>query len=246
MFSHDAGSTKTNWPMIFEAAGSDDEASARALEQLARRYWPAVFAYVRSSGHDIHEASDLTQGFVCDVMIGRKLFNEADPKRGRFRTLLLCSLKNYIRERHRYATRKKRSNNGRSPLSLDQSDTDMVVVARGQTPEEAFNSQWSATLIREVLDSVRRTCIADGMEAHWVVFECRVVRPMLFGEKPMSYRELVERLELDDRSQAANMMITIKRRFARALLAEAGRTMSDPDRARLEIMDMLNLLEKPL
>jgi hypothetical protein len=112
------------------------------------------------------------------------------------------------------------------------------------TPETAFNFEWSATLVREVLEQVRRECIADGLESHWVVFESRVVRPMLFGDAPVSYESLIGRLDLDDRSQAANMMITVKRRFARALVAETARTMSEPDEARLEILDILSDLER--
>lgn len=230
--------------MIFTATGTDDEASARALEQLSRRYWPSVYAYVRSSGRDVHEAADLTQGFICDVMLGRRLFHEADPKRGRFRTLLLRSLQNYLRERHRFATRQKRQPESGKPASLDDSQTHLIAMSADVTPEVAFTFEWSATLVREVLEQVRRECIADGFEAHWVVFESRVVRPMLFGEKPASYRTLVDRLDLDDRSQAANMMITVKRRFARTLMAETGRTVSDPGTASQEILDILSDLER--
>ncbi|MCZ6836672.1 MAG: hypothetical protein O7G85_12920 [Planctomycetota bacterium] len=244
MLPPDAGSSQTNWKMIFTAKDGDDQASALALEQLARRYWPSVYAFVRSSGRDVHEAADLTQGFVCDVMLGRNLFHEADPKRGRFRTLLLRSLQNYLRERYRFANRKKRSPESGKLTSLDDSHMHMTAIAPGVTPEEAFNFEWGATLVRGVLELVRRNCVADGFESHWVVFESRVVRPMLFGEKPASYQTLVERLDLDDRSQAANMLITVKRRFARTLMAETGRTLSDPARAKYEIMEILEDLER--
>ena len=169
---------------------------------------------------------------------------QADPKRGRFRTLLLTSLQNYLRERHRYVTRKKRSHQGMQPMSLSETETNLIHLAKDVSPEAAFNSAWSVTLVREVLEQARRACIADGFEAHWVVFEQRVVRPMLFGEKPASYKSLVERLDLDDRSQAANMMITVKRRFARMMLTETGRTMSRPEKALSEIKDILKDLEK--
>jgi len=240
----DAGSSQTNWTMIFTAAGGDDDASARAMEQLARRYWPSVYAYVRSSGRDVHEAADLTQGYICDVMLGRRLLRGANPKRGRFRTLLLRSLQNYLRERHRYAARKKRQPEGGKVVSLGDIPQRLLGAATDVTPETAFNFEWSATLVREVLEQIRRECIADGLESHWVVFESRVVRPMLFGEAPVSYDSLVERLDLDERSQAANMMITVKRRFARALVAETGRTLSEPDEVRLEIIDILSDLER--
>ena len=71
------------------------------MERLVRRYWSAIFAYIRRSGRDVHEAADLTQGFVCDILISRRLCDSADPNRGRFRTLLLRAIQNYLRERHR-------------------------------------------------------------------------------------------------------------------------------------------------
>ena len=57
--------------MIAEAGQLDEEAAAAALDQLVRRYWPAVYAYIRRCGRNVHEAADLTQGLVCDVMISR-------------------------------------------------------------------------------------------------------------------------------------------------------------------------------
>ena len=106
-------------------------------------------------------------------------------------------------------------------------------------------SAWVYLDREEVLEQARRACIADGFEAHWVVFEQRVVRPMLFGAKPASYKSLVERLDLDDRSQAANMMITVKRRFARALYQEIGRTVIDPEQIEDELNELLRDLERP-
>ncbi len=58
--------------MIAQVAQRDQEAAADALERLVRRYWSAVYAYVRRSGRDVHEAADLTQGFVCDIIISRR------------------------------------------------------------------------------------------------------------------------------------------------------------------------------
>ena len=63
--------SQTDWSMIYDAARGEPEPSAEAWDLLGRRYWPAIYAYIRSSGRNIDDASDLTQGFVCDVLIGR-------------------------------------------------------------------------------------------------------------------------------------------------------------------------------
>jgi RNA polymerase sigma-70 factor (ECF subfamily) len=231
--------------MIADVAEQDEQTAAEALERLVRRYWPAVYAYIRRTGRDVHEATDLTQGFVCDVIISRRLCDHADRQRGRFRTLLLRSVQNYLRERHRQEKHARSSITYDKPLPLGESDWALADAGSHETPEEAYSYQWSATLVRQVLSTVRAGCQTDGLDAHWTVFEHRVVRPMLFDEQPTDYATLVERLNLKDESQAANMMITVKRRFVRALYFEIGQTVSDPTQVEDELHELLSDLERP-
>ena len=240
----DAGSSHTDWSMIAEAAQEEDEqAAATAMERLVRRYWPAVYAYIRGMGRDVHTAADLTQGFVCDVLISRRLCGGADPTRGRFRALLLSAVKTYLRQRHRHEKRKRRSNSSAMRITITGARREIVDCGLRRTPEAAFCHQFSATLIRRVLANVRAGCLQDGLDAHWSVFEHRVVRPMLLGEPPIDYTHLVRRLGLKDPFQAANMMVTIKRRFANALCVEVSQTVSNPDDTREEIRQLLRDLE---
>ena len=240
--STEAGSSHTNWALIFDAARGGDLPATTALEQLVRRYWPAVYAFIRRSGRDVHEAADLTQGFVCDVILSRNLFNHADPKRGRFRSLLMTALQNYLREKHRHETRAKRTN-GVRPLQFDESELAAAEAGSALSPEQAFCAQWNATLIRQVLDRVRRDCLKAGLEPHWSIFEARVVRPMLFNEPRVPYPRLVDRLDLQDSGQAANMMVTVKRRFVQALVDEVSFTVADPLQVEEELRALLRDVE---
>lgn len=243
MSATEASSSHTNWALIHDAAHGDPLPSSEAIEKLVRRYWPAVYAYIRRSGRDVHEASDLTQGFVCDVILGRALFTHADPQRGRFRSLLLSALANYLRERHRHDTRGKRSS-GQKPLHMENAEIAAATTAWTSSPEQAFCAQWNATLIRDVLERVREGCVQAGLEAHWEVFEARIVRPMLFNEPRVAYARLVERLELADAAQAANMMITVKRRLVHALVQEVARTVADPMQVEDELRALVRDLER--
>jgi len=100
-------------------------------------------------------------------------------------------------------------------------------------------------LVRRVLESVRAECMRDGLENHWAVFEFRVARPMLLGEPAVPYQELLDRYNLQDISQASNMMITVKRRVARSLRAEVHRTVSDSDQVDDELRELLGRQEWP-
>jgi RNA polymerase sigma-70 factor (ECF subfamily) len=240
----DAGASQTDWSMVMRAA-RDQPSSSDALEQLAKRYWPAIYAYIRSHGRDPHEAADLTQGFLCDVLLARKLLQAADPKRGRFRTLLLSSLKNYLHDQHRRTTRLKRSHQGEQPIRLDQTVLDQTVVDDNRTPEQAFSTQWGTTLLTQVLEKVRKECQEDGLDNHWAIFEERIVKPVLFGHAPTPYHEIVKQFELKKTSQAANMLITIKRRVVRALYREVRATVVKPEQVHEELHDLLRELEPP-
>ena len=75
----------TRWSLI--VAARDSPAQARgALEQLCRAYRPPVFAFVRRSGYAAPEAEDLTQAFFLRFL-ERGWYADADPGRGRFRTV---------------------------------------------------------------------------------------------------------------------------------------------------------------
>jgi RNA polymerase sigma-70 factor (ECF subfamily) len=238
---------KTDWAMIHLAVHGGT-LSRDAWEQLARRYWPAIYAYLRTTGRRPDEAADLTQGFVCDVLLARSLVQSADPRRGRFRTLLLTALRNYVKERHRYERRERRwprTATSAPAVSLDDGATETAARPGDVDPETAFAAHWSTALVHRVLDAVRDECVSEELGAHWCVFERRVVRPLLFGEPPVPYAVLVEQFDLKDAAQATNMMITVKRRFARALYAEVGRTVQNPEDVGDEILELLRALERP-
>lgn len=248
--------------MIANLHAGDRELAADALERLVRRYWPAIYAYIRGSGFDVHETADLTQGFIADVILGRRLIHGADPQKGRLRALLLQSIRNYV------ASHRRRLNRGRIRAQARARDGTEADASSGRTdrpgaghqsavpawvfnaaastiasPEQAFIAQWSATLIQEVLRNVREGCLADGLSAHWDIFEARVVRPLITGAAPTPHAQLVERFNLGGPAVSANMIVPVKRRFVRALIAEIGLTVKDPAQVEAEVHELLRALE---
>ena len=241
------GQSRTDWSMIRAAQFGDgtlSEDERRALEPVIRRYWPAVFAYLRRTGMNQNEAADVTQDFMCDVLLGRNLIAAADPARGRFRALLLTALRRYLVERHRSETRQCRSNNGVAPLPLEGPVLDRIGQPDAPGPDAAFSAQWAVSLVHEVLRAVREECEADGLGDHWAVFEARVVGPMVFGKPPTPHADLVRQLDLPGPAQAANMIVTVKRRFARALKAEIRTTVRESWSVGEEIVGLLSDLEQ--
>lgn len=227
----------TDWDVVHAAGSGADN----ALEAVSKRYWPAIYGFLRRSGRSTDEAGDLTQGFLADVLIGGDLLERADPGRGRFRALLFSSLRNYVVERHRHATRQRRAPAG-GVRTLDHDDAPEMPESGVGDPDQLFDQEWCRTLVRSVLIATEEACERGGLITHWRIFRLRVVDPLMTGAEPTAYSEIVSRLGLNDESQAANMMITAKRRFARALREEIANTVSDPTQIDDEIRGLLGSL----
>ena len=54
----------TRWTEVLQAAQTN-AAGAAALENLCRKYWYPLYAYVRREGFSPHDAQDLTQAFFA-------------------------------------------------------------------------------------------------------------------------------------------------------------------------------------
>src|SRR5215208_387678 len=85
---------QTLWSEVI-AAGQVGPESARALERLCQVYWYPIYAYLRRRGFDRPEAKDLTQGFFF-YLVKKNVLQAADPQKGRFRSFLLGTLKNFV------------------------------------------------------------------------------------------------------------------------------------------------------
>ena len=86
----------TRWSLIRNGhiAGARGDAN-EGLAQLCQIYWRPIFTFVHRRGYSAPDAQDLTQDFFL-VLLEGTLLHSADPARGRFRSLLIKSLKNFL------------------------------------------------------------------------------------------------------------------------------------------------------
>src|SRR5207247_656089 len=87
----------TRWSLILSAAklGREEHGARDAIAELCRTYWRPIFSFVRARGYSIEDAQDLTQDFFVTIVRDNWL-QHADRNRGRFRSLLLRSLQNFL------------------------------------------------------------------------------------------------------------------------------------------------------
>jgi DNA-directed RNA polymerase specialized sigma24 family protein len=87
----------TRWSLVLSAAksGSGEGDAQEALAELCRTYWRPIFSFVCRRGYSTQDAQDLTQDFFV-MILERNWLERANPNRGRFRSLLLKSLQNFL------------------------------------------------------------------------------------------------------------------------------------------------------
>jgi RNA polymerase sigma-70 factor (ECF subfamily) len=106
----------THWSVVLAARGESTEAQA-ALEKLCRIYWWPLYGFVRRQGYKPEDAQDLTQAFFARLL-ERKDLETVRQERGRLRSYLLASIKNFLsKARHRELTVKR--GEGRPLISLE-------------------------------------------------------------------------------------------------------------------------------
>jgi RNA polymerase sigma factor (sigma-70 family) len=148
-----AGFAATRWTVVLAAAGPKSGAARkRALEELAGAYWFPLYAYIRRQGRPAAEAEDLTQGFFARLL-EKKSLAAADPQKGRFRSFLLASLKNFMANEWDRSVTLKRGG-GKPLIALDALDAEAryaVEPADDLTPERLFERRWAMAVLDQVL-----------------------------------------------------------------------------------------------
>ena len=234
--------TQTNWDLIRDAASGSSTAKA-SLDAVMKRAWPAVYAYIRASGRRSDEATELTQAFICDVFLARHLLEKADQSRGRFRTLLIGAVRNYLADTHRRATASIRAPKS-GLIAIDAlAESGFEVAADGsvRSPEQAFNARFVAGLVRSASERLQRELESAGDHASWELFRLRVLQAALQGGAP-GYEELAPRLGIGRGACAAKLLLA-KRRFATLLMDELRATILDPNDLQHEVSELLSFLE---
>jgi RNA polymerase sigma factor (sigma-70 family) len=216
--------TATRWSVVLNAGSEDTRLRLDALETLCRTYWYPLYCFARRRGSSPEDAQDLTQAFFA-VFLEKNYVVRADPERGRFRTFLLTSFRNFLCNEWKRA-RTARRGGGWKAVSFDaQAAEDRYVGDRvePETPDKAFDKTWAISTLQQAMKRLRDEYAASGKAELFDNLKFR-----LWSEQEgASCAEIAARLHL---TEAAVKMATtrLRRRFREALRQEVGETVADP------------------
>jgi len=233
----------THWSLIEDVKKQPDKDRA-LIGLLLERYWKPVYCYLRRKGYNNEQAKDLTQGFFHEIVLNRHLLERADSEKGRFRTLLLHTLNQYLIDEHRKENAQKHIPKDKL-VPLDFADQPKLKEMVGQLDaEQSFNYVWKADLLERVLAEVKDKYTKRGMETHWYVFRDRLLEPSLEDREAASFSQICQKYGIDDETTASNMLKTVKRLFRSILEKYVRQTVLSGEAVEEELKEIFKFLEK--
>ena len=147
--------TTTHWSVVLEAQG-ESPAAQEALEKLCRTYWRPIYGFVRRQGTGPEEAEDLTQGFFA-LILERKDLKTVRKEKGRLRSYLLASVKNFLADEARHAMAAKRGKGQRLIPLDDIREREAVDIERSDrlTADQIYERRWAFTVLEQVMVRLR-------------------------------------------------------------------------------------------
>ncbi len=232
----DARFATTHWTVVLAAGSPDSSRYQQALEALCQSYWYPLYAYLRHTGYDAHQAEDYTQGFFA-TLLEKQSLRTADPKQGRFRSYLLGAFKHFLSDQRDHDRAQKRGG-GRDILSLDFAEAESrysFEPAATLSPEELFQKSWVLTLLDRTLIRLRDEAVKAGNER---VFS--YLKTFLTGDRgSVTYRVAAEQLGMTE-GAVRTAVHRLRRRYRELLQDEIAQTLSSEGEMEEEIRDLFN------
>jgi RNA polymerase sigma-70 factor (ECF subfamily) len=183
---------------------------------------------------------DLTQDFFASLL-EKNSVARAMQERGRFRSFLMTSVENFLRNAHERSQAQKRGG-GRPLVSLDDQDVEACYLAQpaeALDPARHFELRWALTVLDRVTQRLRQEFLQlgrgelfDALQAH------------LWGDpESVPYPDLAERLGLS----VSNVKITahrLRESFRSLLREEIAQTVAQPGEIDDEIRYLMRVVSQ--
>jgi RNA polymerase sigma-70 factor (ECF subfamily) len=220
----------TRWSLIAASLESETTkpGAREALAQLCRIYWRPIFAFVCRRGYSVTDAQDLTQDFFLVVLKG-DLIRQADRDRGRFRSLLLKTLQNFLIDAHLKSRTRKRGGDVQM-ISWDEwmaeapSRLTIPSAAMENWPaERIYDVRWAATVAEEALHALQEECEKRGRRR---VFD--TLSSALTAEREdVSYNSMAQELGTGV-AEVKRLLHRLRQRYRQLLREEIAGTVQNP------------------
>jgi RNA polymerase sigma factor (sigma-70 family) len=223
---------------VLAAGQSSSTRSEEALATLCRTYWHPLYAFLRRQGNGPHDAEDLAQGFFLHLLEKGGL-EKVRREKGRFRSFLLASLKNFLADSWEKSQAQKRGG-GVRVISFEAANAEESYRAESSDPadpERLFDRRWAMTLLERVLQRLESEFVTAGRKErfdHLKVF--------LSGDPPdLTYSEAARPLGMTEGAVKV-AVLRLRQRYRELLRSEVADTVATSEQADEELRDLFAVL----
>ena len=225
----------TNWSEIGRLESPE---FTNAMAALCQQYWYPIFVFVRRRCGDLHRAEDLTQAFFARVL-AKQTFRAADPTKGRFRSFLLTSVRNFIASDYA-SERTQRRGGSERVISIDFIAAEQLYCrtqTSGDGPEDAFDRAWAMTLMEHAMERLR-----DEYRDKDQLQRFELLSPIL-QSAALDYDHIATTLDMDA-AAARKSASRFRQRYRQLLRNEISATLSETGDLEEEIAWIMRLFSQ--
>jgi len=232
--------TTTHWSVV-AACGDDSEIANQALAQLCHDYWPPLYTFARRRGYSPADAQDIVQGFFAHLLES-KAYARTDRTKGKFRSYLLASLKNYMSDVWD-RTRALKRGGGYEFVLLDDEIDAVERLCSHETAtmtlneEQQYERSWAAALVARALERIRAD-FNSGTKSH--LFSA--LKPFLTGGVDLpSHESVAQRLDMPIDTVRSHLA-RLRARYREFVREEVARTIGPADDVDEELRHLRRIL----
>lgn len=226
----------TAWTIVNKAGGDDLELRREALEYLIQTYWKPLYYLARYSTNSVDDAEDLVQSFFSYILESNSL-SHADRERGRFRTFLRKSFKNFQIGEWRKQNAQKRGGNKKT-VSINFKDVDeneMDIPSHDLTPDQIYDKTWARIILMRALENFKLECQKVNKMVHYELLQHQL------GGELHSVDELAKKYGLS-KSNINTQLYRSRKRLKTLMEKEVADQVSDPKLIQEELEVLRNAL----
>lgn len=231
----------TLWSVVLLAGGREPSAqSQQALATLCQNYWFPLFAYLRRNGNSPQDAEDLTQGFFLHLLQKNRLETVAREK-GRFRSFLLASLKNFLADAWEKSQAQKRGG-GTTIVSFESAGAEERYQAESMPmadPERLFERRWAIALLDRVLGRLEAEFKAAGKGQRF-----EQLQVFLSGDpRGLHYADIASTLGMTEGAVKV-AVLRMRARYRELIQDEVAQTVARPEDVADEMRHLFAVLSR--
>ena len=230
----------THWTIV-AACACEDETAHAAVAQLCRDYWPPLYTFARRRGYSPADAQDIVQGFFA-YLLQSKSYTRTDRTKGKFRSFVLASLKNYMSDAWDKTRALKRGGDYEFVLLDDEIDElenlySRETVAMALTEEQQYERNWAAALVARALERIRAE-FNNGPKARVFV----ALKPFLTGGVGLpSHDSVAKQLDMPIDTLRSHLS-RLRARYREFVREEVARTIGPGDDVDEELRHLRAIL----